>query len=105
MDEDLKQYLGEFETRVAAQLQGVENRTAALIAAEMGALHADMQQGFARVDDRLESIDARLKLQAGLIQSGARAMARFSEFAENSEQRWVALVGRVEALERKLDGR
>jgi hypothetical protein len=64
-----------------------------------------MQQGFARVDHRLESIDARLKLQAGLIQSGARAMARFSEFAENSEQRWVALVARVEALERKLDGR
>jgi hypothetical protein len=53
-------------------------------------------------NQRLESIDSRLKLQAGLIQSGARAMARFSEFAETSEQRWVALVSRVEELERKV---
>ncbi len=58
---------------------------------------------FANVDAKLESIDARLKLQAGLIQSGSRAMARFSEFSENSEQRWVALVSRVEALEKKLE--
>jgi hypothetical protein len=60
----------------------------------------------ARFDEtgaRLESIDSRLKLQAGLIQSGARAMARFSEFSENSEERWVALAMRVEALERKLN--
>jgi hypothetical protein len=41
---------------------------------------------FDEMDTRLESIDSRLKLQAGLIQSGARAMARFSEFAENSEK-------------------
>src|SRR4051794_37670194 len=60
---------------------------------------------FNDVDVRLESIDSRLKLQAGLIQTAARAMARFSEFAENSEQRWVALVARVEALERKLESR
>jgi hypothetical protein len=29
------------------------------------------------VNKKLESIDARLKLQAGLIQSGGRAMVRF----------------------------
>ena len=57
---------------------------------------------FGEVNQRLESIDTRLKLQAGLIQSGARAMARFSEFAETSEQRWVALVSRVEELERRV---
>jgi hypothetical protein len=58
---------------------------------------------FDEVGVRLESIDSRLKLQAGLIQSGARAMVRFSEFSENSEQRWVSLAARVEALERKLN--
>ena len=58
---------------------------------------------FDEVGIRLESIDSRLKLQAGLIQSGARAMARFSAFAENSEDRWVELAARVAALERKLD--
>ena len=56
------------------------------------------------VNKKLESIDARLKLQAGLIQSGGRAMVRFSEFAENSEQRWVALVERVAAIEKKMEG-
>jgi hypothetical protein len=30
-------------------------------------------------------------------------MARFSEFAENSEQRWVALVDRVDAIEKRLE--
>jgi hypothetical protein len=57
---------------------------------------------FDEVGIRLESIDSRLKLQAGLIQSGARAMARFSAF-EDSEERWVELAARVAALERKLD--
>jgi hypothetical protein len=59
---------------------------------------------FDETNKRLDSIDARLKLHAGLIQSGARAMARFSIFAENSEERWLALAAQVEALERKLDG-
>jgi hypothetical protein len=81
-------------------LEGVAERIAQLIAGEVGTLHNDMQAGFDRVDKRLESIDTRLKLQAGLIQSGARAMARFSEFAETSEERWVALVTRIEALEK-----
>jgi hypothetical protein len=41
---------------------------------------------FDEVGTRLETIDSRLKLQAGSIQSGTRAMARFAEFAENSEE-------------------
>jgi hypothetical protein len=57
---------------------------------------------FDEVGTRLESIDSRLKLQAGLIQSGSRAMARFSAYSENSEERWVELSARVAALERKL---
>lgn len=56
---------------------------------------------FDETNRRLESIDTRLKLQAGLIQSGARAMVRFSEFSENAEARWVDLTERVAALERK----
>lgn len=108
MDEELKNYLqgmeNRLESRTAAMMQGVEDRTAALIAAEIGNLHTQTQKGFARVDARFDSIDARLKLQAGLIQSGARAMVRFSQFAENSEERWVDLEERVRAIERKLDG-
>jgi hypothetical protein len=56
------------------------------------------------VNKKLESIDARFKIQAGLSQSGGHAMVRFSEFAENSGQRWVAPVERVAAIENKLKG-
>ncbi len=51
---------------------------------------------------RFDSIDARLKLQAGLLQSGSRAMARFTEFAETSESRWVDLDRRVRAIEQRI---
>ena len=54
MDEDLKIYL-----------QGMEDRTAVLIASELGNLHTDLQQSEARLGARLDSIDSRLKLQAG----------------------------------------
>jgi hypothetical protein len=94
MDEELKTYL-----------QGMEDRTATLIAGEIGSLHGDIRLSEERLGKRLESIDTRLRLQAGLIQSGARAMARFSEFAENSEERWTALVSRVEALEKRLESK
>jgi hypothetical protein len=42
---------------------------------------------FDETNSHLASIDSRLKLQAGLIQSGSRAMAKFSEFSETSEER------------------
>jgi hypothetical protein len=64
----------------------------------------EMGVRFSEVDTKLTSIDSRLKLQAGLIQAGARAMARFSEFAENSEARWVDVTTRLGALERKVAG-
>jgi len=62
----------------------------------------EMDLRFTTVNTRLESIDARLKLQAGLIQSGARAMARFSEFSESSEARHTDLAERFESLERRV---
>jgi hypothetical protein len=85
MDEDLKTYIDGAFTRFSQHI-----------------LH-EMSVRFGEVDTKLTSIDARLKLQAGLIQAGARAMARFEGFSEHSEERWVALVARVEALERKLE--
>jgi hypothetical protein len=38
-----------------------------------------------------------------MLPGGARAMACFSEFTETSEARWVSLVDRVTALERRLN--
>jgi hypothetical protein len=59
---------------------------------------------FDEADARLESIDAQLKLQTGLIYSCARAMALSSSAEEDSEEGWSALAVAIEALERKLDG-
>lgn len=95
MDQELKQYLDE-------KFRASEERTAQLIASEVGALHNDIRGVEDRLAARFDSIDARLKLQAGMIQAGARAIARFNEFAENSEQRWVALLARVEVIEKRL---
>jgi len=102
MDNELKTYLEQMEARIEAQMQGVENRMAALMASEIGSLHSDMQTIERRILDRLDALDSRLKLQAGLIQIGMRGMVRFSEFAEASESRWLDLVSRVEALEKKV---
>jgi predicted amidophosphoribosyltransferase len=92
-------------TWLTTALQGVEDRTAALILAEVSTLRTETQRGFEHLDRTLESIDSRLRLQAGLIQAGARAMARFSEYSESSEQRWVELVHRVETLEKRLESK
>ena len=84
MDPELKGHLEAMESRlkdfVKAEVQGVEDRTAALVIAEVSSLRGETQRGFEHVEGRLESIDARLKVQAGLIQAGARAMVRFSEY-------------------------
>jgi hypothetical protein len=85
MDEELKTYIDGAFTKFSQHI-----------------LH-EMGIRFGEVDTKLTSIDARLKLQAGLIQAGSRAMARFEAFSENSEERWVSLMARVEALERKLE--
>lgn len=121
MDEDLRTHLNSMEARLEARfdsrLDAMETRLEGRFEAR---LDARLDEAFTRfsqhilhevgtrfddVNKRLESIDTRLRLQAGLIQSGARAMARFSEFAETSEERWVSLVGRVEALEKRLEGK
>jgi len=84
------------DTRIDSKLDEVFTRQSQFF------LH-EMEVRFGEVNVRLDSIDARLKLQSGLIQSGARALARFAEFAENSEERWVDLATRLQRLERRLD--
>jgi len=113
MDEELKTWLEGMETRLEqrfdarldTRLDEAFTRFSQHILHEVGSRFDEVNARFDSVDARFDSVDARLKLQAGLIQSGARAMARFSEFSENSEERWVSLAGRVEALEKRLEGK
>lgn len=69
MDQEMRDF-------ISGALQGAEDRTAALILAEVSTLRLETQRGLEKVDRRLDSIDSRMKLQAGLVQTGARAMAR-----------------------------
>jgi hypothetical protein len=59
MDEDLKTYLDGKFGEVRTEMQKVEDRSAALIAAEVGSLHTQIQRTEERIISRLEAIDAR----------------------------------------------
>ena len=61
MDEELKKYW-----------QDMEDRTAALIAGEIGSVHTHIQQTEARLSAKIGDINTRLDMRAGLLQTGAR---------------------------------
>jgi DNA repair ATPase RecN len=63
----------------------------------------EMDTRFAVQDKKLESIDSRLKLQAGLVQSGSRSITRLIDYSETSEARWIDLTVRFDSLERRVD--
>ncbi len=104
MDDELRTYLREMEERMESRLDAkLDAKLDQSFTRRSQFILHEMDLRFKEVNTRLESIDSRLKLHAGLIQSGARAMARFSSFSENSEERWVDLAARVAETERKLD--
>lgn len=108
MDEELRSYLKGMEDRHAAGMAHLEKLVTDLHEStqrEMNSRFDAVDARFNGVDLKLASIDARLKVQAGLMQSGARAMARLSAYTEESEMRWVDLATRVLAIEQKLEGR
>ncbi len=114
MDAELREYLdGKFgkvddkfiglEQRIDDKLYALERRMDDKSTALAQHILHEMDTRFSLVDKKLESIDSRLKLHAGLIQSGSRAIARLSEYSETSEARWVDLVVRFNSLERRVD--
>jgi len=96
-------------TAIGAAVSGLRQEISSS-AASLNTLMTDLHQSTQReihelrtdFTERFDAIDARLKLQAGLIQSGARALARFSEYSENSESRWLDLSRSVRTIEQKL---
>jgi hypothetical protein len=86
-------------------LQKVGNRTAALIAGEVGTLHVQIQQSEMRLTAKIDDINTRLDMHAGLLQTGARQMTRFVRFSERSTRNWQTLAKRVDALERRNGGK
>ena len=83
------------EQRIDEKLYALEKRFDDRLTALAQHLLHEMDTRFSLVDKKLESMDSRLKLQTGLIQTGSRAIARLTNYSESSEARWVDLVGTV----------
>src|SRR5665213_1247147 len=116
MDAELRQFLSEKFDRIDEKFDRIDERFRQVdekfvaLAREMDEklttmaqhiLH-EMDLRLATVDKKLESIDSRLQLHAGLVQSGARAIARLSQHSESSEGRYTELLTRFEDLERRV---
>lgn len=99
IDDKLKALEQRFDDKLTALAKRFDDKLTALA---QHLLH-EMDTRFSLVDKKLESMDSRLKLQAGLIQTGSRAIARLTNYSENSEARWVDLTIRFDSLERRVD--
>jgi hypothetical protein len=82
-----------------------------LISGISESLHREMHEGFTRVTDRLDLMEARLNRHGAMLQTGARWSARMTEWSEridqlqdSREKRIVELERRVRNLERKKNG-
>jgi chromosome segregation ATPase len=101
--EQVDEKLVALEQRIDEKLVALSERFDDKLTALAQHLLHEMDTRFSLVDKKLESMDSRLKLQAGLIQTGSRAIARLSDYSENSEARWVDLTIRFDSLERRVD--
>jgi len=91
MNEELKQYLEAMEGHLRAQIQSVEDRTAALIAAEVGSLHTEIRA----VLDHGKKTNANVTTCLEMI-------ARQSRWHDETDTKAVDLLMRVNAMEKRL---
>ena len=75
---------------------------------EIASLRQEMRQGFASVNERLDTQSSRLERQGGIVQAGARWTSRMDNWAERvdvaleAKDREIAdLRERIARLERK----
>ena len=70
------------------------------IAAE---LHLQIQSVETRLTTKISAVEKRLELQGGLIQSGARAMARFIKWTERTDIELSGYEHRLTILETRVN--
>jgi hypothetical protein len=61
-----------------------------------------MKQFRDHADLRFRGIEARLDRQAGLVQSGARAMLRFDRWSDTADERIMEMADQIHSLEGRL---
>jgi len=92
MDEELKQHL-----------QAMEDRTAALIAGEIGSLHTQIKQTEDRILAQLDGIDARQHRDASLTTTLMEPIVKQTRWHEQSDNAVADLAARHTEFARKLD--
>ena len=65
-------------------------------------LHTQIEDLAKRVDVRLIAIEARLKLQGGLVQAGSRAIARIIEWTESTDTNLIEHLRRLTEAKKRL---
>jgi len=65
-------------------------------------LHTQIEDLEKRMDVRLIAIEARLKLQGGLVQAGSRAIARIIEWTESTDTNLIEHLRRLTEAEKRL---
>jgi hypothetical protein len=93
MDDELKKYLedmkGELKTHVTAACQGVEDRTAAMIAGEVATLHNELKASEERIGARIE-------------QSQTHLLGEFWKWARTADARYRQHHGAVLGLDERV---
>jgi hypothetical protein len=88
---------------VNSDMQRLEDRTAALIAAEVGNLHKEMQNGFARVDERLNHLTERVDRQGFILAGGTKALGGLLEHVTTVELNYDRMLGEVSELRGRVE--
>jgi hypothetical protein len=65
-------------------------------------LHTQIEDLDKRFGERFDRIEKRMELQAGLVQSGARALARFTEWSEATDLDLSRYDRRLTEIEKRL---
>src|SRR5688572_15161504 len=100
MDQELKDYLGAMEKRLATK-QDLE-RVDAKIDGAVQLLINEMGNRFGEVGQRLERIELRLDRQAGLVQTGSRWIARQNDWSERSDVAQQEMQKQIHDIQERL---
>ena len=113
MDQELKQRLGEMESRLVLstqqQFELMESRPVAYTKqteSQLVELVTDMKESLERemqlLGDRFDATSARLDRQGALIQTGSRWMARMTEWSEKIDLVIAVRDQQIENLNKRL---
>ena len=95
--------LTSFEENLRKELQDLEDRTASLIAAEVGNLHTEIEALRSETRGALKRIDERLDRQGFMLSGGTQALGGLLEHVNNVESNYSRVLTEMGELRARLD--